>query len=107
MDDRQRAITKAHIEHSVLMWAKKGSQSDPNNYRVITLTSYFAKLFTVILNDRLKSWAGENYIMTDTQVGLKNNFITVDPLFILHSLGQKQLQNKKKLCWCFIDYKNV
>ena len=86
---------------------KKGNQSDPNNYRGITLTSCFAKLFTVILNERLKSWAEENDIMSDAQFGFKNNFSTVDPVFILHSLIQRQFQNKKKLYCCFIDYKKA
>jgi len=76
---------------------KKGSQSDPNNYRGITLTSCFAKLFTVILNIRLKSWAEENDIMSDAQYGFKNNFSTVDPVFILHSLIQRQFQKKEAL----------
>jgi len=61
---------------------KKGSQSDPNNYRGITLTSCFAKLFTVILNDSLKSWTEENGIMSDAQYGFKTNFSTVDPVFL-------------------------
>jgi len=45
--------------------------------------------------------------MTDVHFGFKNNFSTVDPVFILHSLVQKQLQNKKKLYCCFIDYKKA
>jgi hypothetical protein len=86
---------------------KKGNQSDPNNYRGITLTSCFSKLFTVILNERLKQWAEENSILTDAQFGFKNKYSTVDPVFILHSLIQKQFENKKHLFCCFIDYKRA
>jgi len=86
---------------------KKGDQSDPNNYRGITLTSCFAKLFTIVLNERLKSWADENSVLTDAQFGFKNNYSCIDPVFILHSLIQRQLSNKKKLFCCFVDYRKA
>ena len=34
---------------------KKGDSSDPTNYRGITLTSCFSKLFTSLINERLKA----------------------------------------------------
>jgi len=55
----------------------------------------------------LNFWAEENDIMSDAQFGFKNNFSTVDPVFMLHSLIQRQLQNKKKLYCCFIVYKKL
>ena len=39
---------------------KKGSFDDTNNYRGITYISCFVKLFTTILNNRLKKW-GRNH----------------------------------------------
>ena len=44
---------------------KKGDVNDPNNYRGITLVSCFAKLFTTILNNRLKQWSLDNEVITD------------------------------------------
>jgi hypothetical protein len=39
---------------------KKGDNADVlNNYRCITLISCFAKLFTIIINERLKKWSIE------------------------------------------------
>ena len=34
---------------------KKGDTSEPSNYRAITLVSCFGKLFTIIVNERLKN----------------------------------------------------
>ena len=39
---------------------KKGKYNDCNNYRGITLVSCLSKIFTSILNERLKNWS-ENY----------------------------------------------
>ena len=52
---------------------KRGDITDPNNYRGITLISCFAKLFTSILNERLKQWAETNDILTDAHFGFKPN----------------------------------
>ena len=44
---------------------KKGDLSDANNYRGITLTSIFSKLYSHILDNRLRSWAEENNIINE------------------------------------------
>lgn len=86
---------------------KKGDFDDTNNYRGITLISCFAKLFTSILNKRLKKWADETDISTDAQFGFKANYSTIDAAFILKYLIDKQLQAKKKLYCAFVDLKKA
>ena len=44
---------------------KKGSQDDVNNYRGITLLSTLGKLYTSILNNRLKTWAEEYHVYVE------------------------------------------
>ena len=73
---------------------KRGDISDPNNYRGITLISCFAKLFTSILNERLKQWAETNDILTDAQFGFKPNCSTFDALFILNALIENSFRIK-------------
>ena len=59
-----------------------------------------AKLFTVILNERLqKLGAGKGCF--------KPNYSTVDASFILNSLIEKQFKGKKKLYCCFIDFQKA
>ena len=48
--------------------------------------SCFGKLFTIIINERLKKWALQNNIISDAQFGFKANYSTVDAIFILESL---------------------
>ena len=84
---------------------KKGDADDTNNYRGITLISCFAKLFTSVINNRLKIWQKENEISSDAQFGFKSNHCTTDAIFILKYLIEKQLNDKKKLYCAFIDLK--
>jgi hypothetical protein len=86
---------------------KKGDSTDPSNYRGITITSCFAKFFTVIINNRLKKWSVENDKITDAQFGFKADYSTVDAIFIFHSLIEKFINDKKKIFCCFIDFKKA
>ena len=86
---------------------KKGTFSDTNNYRGITLVSCFGKIFSSILNDRLQSWATQNSANTDAQFGFKSKHSTVDAIFILNTLIEKHLNSKKQLYCAFIDFKRA
>ena len=86
---------------------KKGTFSDTNNYRGITLVSCFGKIFSSTLNDRLQSWATQNSANMDAQFGFKSKHSTVDAIFILNSLIEKHLNSKKQLYCAFIDFKRA
>ena len=86
---------------------KTGSYDDVNNYRGITLISCFAKLFTSILNNRLKLWSNVTDTSSNAQFGFKSDHSTIDAIFILKYLTDKQLQDKKMLYCAFIDLKKA
>ena len=50
---------------------KKGDKKDVNNYRGITLTSLFSKIFSNILDNRLRKWSENNNILNDCQFGFR------------------------------------
>ena len=86
---------------------KKGATDDPNNYRGISLVSCLGKLFSSILNERLKCWSVKNSKVSDAQFGFKANYSTVDAIFVLHSIIQSKIQEKGKLYCAFIDLKKA
>ena len=86
---------------------KKGDANETNNYRGITLISCFAKVFTSVINSRLKAWQYEHESSTDAQFGFKSNHSTTDAIFILKYLIDRQLSSKKKLYCAFIDLKKA
>ena len=71
------------------------------------MISCFAKLFTNILYNRLRKWADATDISSDAQFGFKSDHSTVDAMFILKYLLDRQLQAKKKLYCAFIDLKKA
>ena len=86
------------------LYKNKGSASDPNNYRGITLLSVVGKLFTSCLNYRLNLYVENVGLLGEEQAGFRSNYSTTDHIFTLNSLVQLYLKNKKRLYCAFIDY---
>ena len=86
---------------------KKGDLNSPDNYRGISLLNISGKLYTFILNKRLTSWVEENNLLSESQAGFRKEYSTVDHLFTLLTLIQKQLSSGKKLYAAFIDFKKA
>ena len=83
---------------------KKGSKSNPDNYRGISLLSSFSKFFCAILNQRLLNYVTKKKILSEGQLGFVSGNRTSDALFILHNLIEYYChKNKKYLFGCFVD----
>ena len=80
------------------MIQKKGSTSNVDNYRGITLLSVLGKLFTRILNTRLMDWAESYYVYIEAQAGFRAGMGTADNVFVLHGLIT-HLINQGKSCF--------
>ena len=79
---------------------KKGSRSEAENYRGITLL----KLFTRVINNRLTDWSEEYYVLIEAQAGFRVNMSTIDNVFVLHSLLTHVFNQDNKLYCAFIDF---
>ena len=74
---------------------KKGSATDKNNFRGISLLSVVGKIFTKKLNERLIKWANDHNAQHDEQAGYKKGYSTIDNIFVLQSIIQKYLSRQK------------
>ena len=87
---------------------KKGDLSDANNYRGITLTSIFSKIFSIMLDNRLGKWAESNDIIHDCQYGFRQKRSTVDLVFILSSIVNKVIKQERRKLYCsFVDFQKA
>ena len=70
------------------IFKNKGSKSDPNSYRGVTLNSWISKMFSAVLNtsNRLTKFSDEFELITNAQAGFRKGFSTNDNIFILHAL---------------------
>ena len=88
---------------------KSGDKFDMGNYTGITVGSVVAKLFAMILEQRIAPWAEEHAVKAKGQARFSKDFLTTDNIFILRSLTDKQKQSRQKantgkLYCCFVDF---
>ena len=87
---------------------KSGPQTDPANFRGISLINSISKVFTGILTTRLQTWAEENSVLDESQVGFRKRYSTIDNLFSLHAIIQKYLCRPRGRFFCiFIDFRRA
>ena len=93
---------------------KSGDKLDMGNYnyRGITVVSVVAKLFALILEQKIASWAEEHAVKAKGQAVFRKLFQSTDNMFILRSLMDKQKQSRQKgkagkLYCCFVDFRKA
>ena len=84
---------------------KNEDESDPNNYRPISLLSVFNRIFEKLMYKRLKSFIDKYDILSKSQYGFRENCSTQHTLIDI--VNKMQLNFDKKLypCGIFIDLK--
>ena len=95
--------TSGHVPDSwaigkiVPIFKNKGNNTDPSNYRGITLLSCLGIAFTTIVNNRLTSVVEIDY----NQAGFRKDHSVVDHIFLLKNLADLYINTKKKICCAF------
>ena len=89
------------------LYKGKGSKDDVNNYRGTTILSCSGKLFTGAINHRLKEFLDRLNVIGPEQAGFKKDHSTLDHIFVLKTVIDIYLSNKKRLYACFVDYEKA
>ena len=69
--------------------------------------SSFAKVFSLVLRNRLNNWCEDKNKLNEFQFGFRDGCSTVDCIFILHAIITKVLREKQKLFCAFIDFRKA
>ena len=94
-------------ESIVIPLFKKGDMNNPSNYRGISLCVTSSKLYSSIINNRLREWVEQNNITGEYQAGFKRGYSTIDHMFTLLACVQKQFAANRKLYVAFIDFEKA
>ena len=84
---------------------KKGNPDDTNNYRGITINNVMSKIFSTVLNNRIKvHFEGK---LNSNQIGFRKNSRTSDHIFVLKTSIEKYVQKNGKIYTCFVDFQKA
>lgn len=86
------------------MYKGNGDRCDPNSYRAVTLLPVLGKCYAKVLNNRLKIWAKKCDRVSCFQCGFKEGYSTIDNVFVLRTLVDRELAKKRGKLYCgFLD----
>ena len=85
---------------------KKGDPYIKDNYRGISVNSVLAKLYNLILLERLEKYICQHKIMGKEQIGFRKKARTADHIFVIQTLFQKYCKGGK-LYLCFVDFRKA
>ena len=82
------------------------SKNEPLNYRPISLicNPCITKGLSIILNERLKKIINKKELLVEEQNGFRKGRSCLDHVFVLTSVIQSRIRNKKSVFCCFVDF---
>ena len=84
-------IQKTGQTQSSTLCIKKGNPNDPNNYWDTSVSDVSGTLFSTIINRPLQMRVNMNDVIGEQQAGFRKDYSTVNHIFTLLAIVQKQL----------------
>jgi len=86
---------------------KTDDETDPNNYRPISLLSIFNKIFEKIMYKRLKSYLDMNNVISNSQYGFRENHSTEHAILDIVNQISSNIDKRLYFCGVFIDLRKA
>ena len=86
---------------------KNDDETEPGNYRPISLLSIFNRIFEKLMYHRLKSYLGSNDILFKSQYGFRENHSTQHAIIDIVNVIQNNMDQKLFTCGIFLDLKKT
>ena len=86
---------------------KCDDETDPSNYRPISLLSIFNRIFEKIMYSRLKSYVEQNELLYKAQYGFREKFSTQHAILDIVNSIQMNMDKKMFSCGIFLDFKKA
>ncbi|XP_071572354.1 uncharacterized protein [Temnothorax nylanderi] len=93
-------------EGEIIPLVKKGEGREVKDYRGITIMSSMYKIYTAILAERIREEVEMKKLIPDNQAGFRKGMGTMDQIFALNYLVNRQIGKEKgKMTVFFVDLK--
>ena len=82
---------------------KKGDPEEPGNYREISPLSTAYKIYTTVLNKRLRNQFEAKKILPESQAGFRKDRGTIDNAYILQPIVERETQKPGGKVYAMFD----
>ena len=95
------------LTHAIVTPIYKADETDPNNYRPISLLSVFNRIFEKLMYQRLKSFINKNNILFTSQYGFREGCSTQHAILDILNKIQNNIDKGLYSCGFSIDLKKA
>ena len=99
---KRHQVPKEWLQSKVISLFKKGSRSDPQNYRGISLLDTTYKVYARIVNNRLKTITDS--LLLEEQMGFRKGRSCSDAVFAINQIIAKRREYNLETHMAFIDF---
>lgn len=89
------------------LFKKKGSRSDPANYRLLSNLSSYSKVFERIIKARILNKVEDSKLLSDQQHGFRSHRSCQTALTVFSQYVFDNLEKKKKVLVTYVDFKKA
>ena len=107
MSIRLQKFPDSYKLSNVIPIHKKDSETNPKNYRPISLNSIQGKLMEKIINKKLNEYLVLNNVISPFQSGFRRGDSTVNQFFLMNNEFSKALDENKEIQIVFCDISRV
>ena len=86
---------------------KSGDRNNPSNYRTIMTSPPLAKLYGIILENKLSIWLESEEKQAKGQAGFRRQHSTTNHLVMLRIIVEECCNDKGNLLCCFVDFRKA
>ena len=103
-----QGVYPSKLKHAkVIPVYKSDDETDPGNYRPISLLSNFNRIFEKVMFKRLKMFLDQNDILFRSQYGFREKYSTQHAILDIVNTVQSNMDKKLYTCGIFIDLKKA
>ena len=100
----ENGIYPSKLKHAkIIPIYKKGDETDPTNYRPISLLSVFNRIFEKMMYNRLKYFLEKQNVLYQSQYGFREKHSTQHAILDIVNQIHTNMNNKMYSCGVFID----
>jgi hypothetical protein len=101
----KQGFPKAWTQSLIVPIFKNGDRNIPYNYRTIMISPILAKLYGIILENKIILWLEIHSRRAKVQAGFKRYHSTVDDLVTFRIIAEEFCNNKTNIFCCFVDFR--
>lgn len=89
----------------IISIVKKGEGRKVEEYRGVTLMTAFYKIYLMVLAERVRKDCEGKGVIPQNQTDFRKGMVTLDNIYVLNYLVNKQLERGRKAVALFVDMK--